>query len=135
MPAIQLIKRFNYSNVLIYCDPPYILNARHGKQYKHEMDLADHEELLKALLMHKGPVVISGYQTELYNDMLSGWNRYEKTAYSQVATPKTEVIWTNFEQPQIQLSFFAAHGKVEVPMRRNQNEVDNDVEYEQERNH
>ena len=30
-PAIELIQRFNFENVLIYCDPPYMLNTRHGK--------------------------------------------------------------------------------------------------------
>ena len=76
-PALDVIQRFNYKNVLIYCDPPYMLETRHGKQYRHEMDDADHEKLLGALLGHKGPVLISGYDTELYQDMLSGWTRYE----------------------------------------------------------
>ena len=51
--ALELILRFNYKNVLIYCDPPYMLQTRHGKQYKHEMSDEDHEELLKVLLKHK----------------------------------------------------------------------------------
>ena len=62
-PAVELIKRFNYSNVLIYCDPPYMLETRHGKQYRCEMDTRDHEELLDLLLNHKGPAIISGYDT------------------------------------------------------------------------
>ena len=41
-PAIELIRRFNYKNVLIYCDPPYMLETRHGKQYRHEMGDAGH---------------------------------------------------------------------------------------------
>lgn len=32
-PAIELIKRFNFEKVLIYCDPPYMLETRHCKQY------------------------------------------------------------------------------------------------------
>ena len=32
-PALDLISRFNSSKVLIYCDPPYLLSTRHGKQY------------------------------------------------------------------------------------------------------
>ena len=83
-PAVELIQRFNYRNVLIYCDPPYMQDTRHGKQYRYEMDAGDHERLLTLLLKHKGPVIISGYETELYNNMLAGWNRYETTAYSQV---------------------------------------------------
>ena len=37
-PALDLIKKFNYDNVLIYADPPYLLNTRGGKQYRCEMD-------------------------------------------------------------------------------------------------
>lgn len=48
-PALELIPRFNYKNVLIYCDPPYMLQTRHGKQYKCEMSDSDHEELLNSL--------------------------------------------------------------------------------------
>lgn len=95
-PAIVLIKRFNYKNVLIYCDPPYMLETRHGKQYRCEMDDNDHEELLRLLLQHKGPVVISGYDTELYRKMLAGWTRYEATTYSLVCSKKKEVLWMNF---------------------------------------
>ena len=62
-PAIELIKRFNFGNVLIYCDPPYMLETGHGKQYRCEMDNKEHEELLEVLLQHKGPAMISGYDT------------------------------------------------------------------------
>lgn len=96
MPALDLIKRFNYKNVLIYCDPPYMLETRNGKQYRCEMDDNDHEKLLRLLLRHKGPVLISGYDTELYKDMLTGWTRHEATAYSQVCSKKKEVLWMNF---------------------------------------
>lgn len=102
--ALELILRFNYKNVLIYCDPPYMLQTRHGKQYKHEMSDEDHEELLKVLLKHKEYVVLSGYDTDLYNDMLKGWNRYETTSYTQSQTMKQEVIWLNYDPPGQQLS-------------------------------
>ncbi len=107
MPALELIKRFNYDKVLIYCDPPYMLETRHGKQYRCEMNDSDHEELLKVLLEHKGLVIISGYDTELYRDMLKGWHRVEKTAYSQVCSKKKEVLWMNFNPPmkQMELDF------------------------------
>lgn len=104
-PAAELIPRFNFENVLIYCDPPYMLDTRHGKQYRHEMDAGDHEELLALLLKHKGPVVISGYETELYANMLAGWNRYETTAYSQVCSKKREVLWMNYDPPARQMNF------------------------------
>lgn len=37
-PAVELIQRFNFQNVLIYVDPPYVLSTRHGKQYRYELD-------------------------------------------------------------------------------------------------
>lgn len=102
MPAVELIKRFNFENVLIYCDPPYILETRHGKQYRCEMDAGEHEELLKVLLRHKGPAMISGYDTEMYRDMLCKWQRQETISYSQVCSAKKEIIWMNF-RPQRQM--------------------------------
>lgn len=102
--AVELIERFNYPNVLIYCDPPYMLETRHGKQYKCEMNADDHERLLKTLLQHKGSVMISGYDTELYDYMLAGWNRFETTAYSQVCSKKREIIWMNYDPPRKQMT-------------------------------
>ena len=101
-PAVELIKRFNYPNVLIYADPPYMLETRRGKQYRCEMSDQDHAELLDALLAHQGPVILSGYDSPLYNDWLKGWYREEAVSYSQVASRKTEILWLNFE-PEGQL--------------------------------
>ena len=69
-PALDVIGRFNYPNVLIYADPPYILSTRHGKQYNCEMTDADHAVLLEALKAHKGPVLLSGYDSALYDGLV-----------------------------------------------------------------
>ena len=95
--AVELIPRFNYPNVLIYADPPYMLGTRHGKQYQKEMDDKDHEALLQVLKQHKGPVLISGYKSDLYSRELSDWQQRETTCYSQVGSKKCEVLWMNFE--------------------------------------
>lgn len=105
-PAVELIQRFCFSNVLIYADPPYVLSTRHGKQYRHEMDNQAHEELLEILLAHKGPVLLSGYENDLYHSRLKGWRRKEISCYSQVCTKKKEVLWMNFEAEQGQISLF-----------------------------
>ncbi len=44
-------------------------------------------------------MAISGYDTKLYQDMLVGWKRHEKTSYSQVCSRKQEVLWLNYEPP------------------------------------
>lgn len=102
-PAAELIERFNSKKVLIYADPPYVLRTRHGKQYRHEMDDQAQDDLLDVLLDHKGPVLLSGYDNDLYNDRLRGWHREETTCYSQVCSKKREVLWMNFQPENIQL--------------------------------
>ena len=102
-PALDIIRRFNFDNVLIYADPPYLLDTRGGKQYRHEMAEQDHVELLSALLEHKGPVILSGYPSELYDRELNGWSRITRKAYNQNADQRTEVLWCNFEVGQASL--------------------------------
>ena len=74
-PAVEIIERFNHPKVLIYADPPYMLETRHGKQYQCELDDKGQSDLLDVLLVHKGPVIISGYDNDLYNDRLQGWHK------------------------------------------------------------
>lgn len=102
-PAVEVIQRFNFPNVLIYLDPPYVLGTRHGKQYRCEMNDEEHEQLLEVIKKHKGPVLISGYNSELYNAELKDWYRKETTCYSQTCSKKREVLWMNFE-PKGQMS-------------------------------
>lgn len=104
-PAVEVIRRFNSSKVLIYADPPYVLGTRHGRQYRCEMSDKDHEELLDVLLAHEGPVLISGYDSDLYADRLNGWFREKRVSYSQVCSKKREILWMNFE-PEQQMNLF-----------------------------
>ena len=95
-PALELIRRFNYDNVLIYADPPYLLSTRGCKQYRCEMTEQDHVDLLAALRDHKGSVILSGYPSELYDRELRGWQRIQRKSYNQNSDPRTEVLWCNF---------------------------------------
>lgn len=96
-PAIDLIKSFNHSNVLIYADPPYVLSTRDRKQYNFEMTDEDHIELLETLLQHKGPVMLSGYDNEIYNKYLAGWRKTQIEARTQSNSRRTETLWMNFQ--------------------------------------
>jgi DNA adenine methylase len=97
-PAIKLIKRFNDPSVLIYADPPYVLSTRNRRQYKYEMTDADHEELLAALQVHKGCVILSGYDNDLYRRTLKDWSRLDYRCRAQTGESRIETIWTNFPQ-------------------------------------
>lgn len=105
-PAVEVIKRFNYSNVFMYLDPPYILGTRTAKQYKHEMSDNEHEELLNTILRSKAKILISGYDSELYNDMLNGWFKKSFDTNAEYGLKRKEIVWANYEIEPKQLSLF-----------------------------
>ena len=98
-PAAEVIAKFNSENVLIYCDPPYVLSSRSSgkRQYKHEMTDEDHLELLTVLKKHRGPVLVSGYASKLYDRELQGWCKETAFTTDQLSRTRQEVLWMNFE--------------------------------------
>ena len=100
-PALDVIRKFNHDNVLIYADPPYLMNTRSCKQYRYEMTEQDHLDLLDALKQHRGPVILSGYPSEMYSRELHGWNEIHRKSYNQNAAQRTEALWCNFDIPML----------------------------------
>lgn len=94
-PAIELIKSFSNPKVLIYADPPYVLSTRSKKIYRHEMEDQGHIELCETLLEHTGPVMLSGYDNEIYNTYLKGWRKETTAARAENSLPRTECLWMN----------------------------------------
>ena len=94
--AIKLCERYNSPDTLIYCDPPYLQSLRKKNMYHHEMTEQQHIELLEVLLASKSKVIISGYESELYDSMLGGWHKEKKPTTAQMGLPRTEKIWFNF---------------------------------------
>ncbi len=95
-PALEVIKRFDYQGVFMYIDPPYLLETRTGKQYKYEMTDADHEELLETILGSRAKIMISGYESDMYNKYLSGWHRQYFKSCVEHGKTRQEVIWMNY---------------------------------------
>ena len=102
-PAIELMERYDYENVFMYLDPPYLLGTRGGKQYKHEMSDEEHEEMLQKAIGSKAKIMISGYASEMYDDMLAGWRRKEFQSHAEMGSKRTEVVWMNYESGQMEL--------------------------------
>ena len=103
--AFDLIKKYNRKDCLIYIDPPYLLSTRRQRYYNVEMtEDEEHRELLVLLKSHLGPVIISGYDSKLYEDILHGWNRKEITTNAEQGKRRVEVLWYNYELPK-QISF------------------------------
>lgn len=93
--ALEIIQRYRFNYVLIYADPPYPLNTRSGKMYANEMTDEDHIELLEALDKHPGPVLLSGYACQLYDDRLPHWTRRTTKAHAEGGRVREEVLWIN----------------------------------------
>lgn len=101
-PALEVIKRFDYGNVFIYLDPPYLIGTRSGgrKQYRHEMTDVEHEDLLKVLVSLRAKVMVSGYESDMYNDYLSGWQKMHFNSCAEQGKPRTETVWMNYSMEQ-----------------------------------
>jgi len=103
MDMFELIRRYSKPYVFIYIDPPYLLNTRSKRIYKHELTNEDHIELLKLINEHKGPVMISGYDSDLYNSHLEGWYKDTKPTRCEMGKDAIEVIWMNYKPKPKQL--------------------------------
>lgn len=94
--AIELIKRYDDPNTLIYCDPPYLQGLRKKNIYKYETTDDFHIRLLDAVKSSSSMVVISGYDSTMYNEALAGWNTDEKSTTAQMGLHRIEKLWMNF---------------------------------------
>ena len=103
LPAVELIKRYDTPDVFMYVDPPYLHGTRKNYLYRHEMEDSEHIELLGVLAKHPGKVLLSGYDNDLYNDMLPGWNKVEKKTQAEAGIPRIETLWMNYEIGQTEL--------------------------------
>lgn len=90
--AIELMRRYDTPKTLHYVDPPYVMSARKTaeKRYGHEMNDDDHRALASALKGLSGMVVLSGYRSQLYDELYDCWHRDERRFYDS-----TEVLWRN----------------------------------------
>ena len=105
MDCVEYVQKFDHENALFYLDPPYLPSTRVKKKaYEFEMSEEKHFELLDCLLDIKGKFILSGYHSDLYNDMLVksfGCRVAEKeignSASCESTKPRmTEVLWMNF---------------------------------------
>ena len=94
--ALTLIDRYSDKNTLIYCDPPYLRELRKKNIYAHEMSLEEHSQLLQVLKRSASMVVISGYDSDLYNSELKGWRTAEKETTAQMGLHRIEKLWMNY---------------------------------------
>ena len=96
--AETFIAEYNYSgHELIYSDPPYLHSTRSSNsRYRYEYSEQQHIELLALLKTRPCNVILSGYPSKLYEDLLPGWNTREFQVMTRGGV-RTEKLWFNFE--------------------------------------
>lgn len=96
-PALAVIEEYDGPDALFYVDPPYLAETRHERYattaYRYEMTADDHESLARALSNLKGAAVVSGYGSDLYEELYTGWRRVERGARADGGSARTEVLW------------------------------------------
>ncbi len=69
--CIKFIKYWDRKETVFYLDPPYVFHTRKSGGYSYEFTDNNHLELLEYLTRLKGQFVLSGYDSEMYNKVLS----------------------------------------------------------------
>lgn len=100
--AVPWLKSQTFTgNELVYSDPPYLMDTRKGGAlYRFEYTDADHIQLLETLKTLPCPVMLSGYRSELYDDMLAGWRSLDFQAMTRRGLA-TETVWMNYHPPKV----------------------------------
>ncbi|WP_218061740.1 DNA adenine methylase [Planobispora rosea] len=109
-PALDVIASYGqHREVCLYVDPPYLGSTR-TRNYRHEMSSeGQHRELAAALAACNATVVLSGYHSELYDELYADWHRVELDAHTGQAHDwqrRTEVLWSNRPFPNVTPSLF-----------------------------
>jgi DNA adenine methylase len=97
--AMDIIPKYDSETTFFYLDPPYIQSTRKSSQkYMIEMNDNDHENLVDLLLKCKGKVLLSGYDTSIYDRLVeNGWNKISFESLN-VGSDAIENIWINYSK-------------------------------------
>lgn len=106
--AHQFLCQYDYSGTeLVYCDPPYLIETRTSqRRYRFDYTVEQHVELLRQLKRLPCHVILSGYRSSLYDELLSGWNQIEIQVMSR-GGPRTEKLWFNFDINHVHWASYA----------------------------
>ncbi len=98
LDVLQAIDLTSHGRVLIYADPPYVLATRSSAQrYRFDYTDADHRRLIAVLRQVPADVMISGYPSALYDELLGDWRSIAIQAMTRGGV-RTEQLWMNFPE-------------------------------------
>jgi len=97
-PALEIVEEFDARDALFYVDPPYVHSKRSRlgrSDYAFEMSDEDHRSLSTILKDCSGMVILSAYESDLYNELYAGWIKAVRAVHGDGACSRTEVLWIN----------------------------------------
>ena len=100
--AHRFLATYDYrGRELVYCDPPYLHHTRtSGRRYRFDYAEQDHLELLELLKELPCAVILSGYPSTLYDELLPDWRTLELQVMNQGGV-RTEKLWFNFAPDRV----------------------------------
>lgn len=107
--AVEVIGSYDGPDVVLYVDPPYLASSRRGLNRSRMGDYAvdssapdDHRRLAEVLRGCAGTVLLSGYDSPLYEELFAGWHRTARSIsrpssnrLGVAADNAVEVLWSN----------------------------------------
>lgn len=104
--SIQTILEFKDDpDACIVADPPYVHKTRNSKNlYKeYEWDDNKHIEFLNSVQNSRAQILVCGYECDLYDDYLNGWNKHLKPVTIKMGgtkkdghkSQKIETLWSS----------------------------------------
>ena len=102
----EMFDKYGGPGTLFYCDPPYLGSTRSSHIYNFEMTSEeDHDRFARTCNDEQGKVMISGYQSEVYDEMFPApkWQYVDFEVFASTRAvhggvkAAVERLWANFE--------------------------------------
>lgn len=98
--ALELMQKYNQSNVFVYADPSYHHSTRGDTRYVCDYTDEDHERFIDCVLGLQSKVLISGYACDAYKRLEPKFRRIDFQVNTVSGTyekkVKTETLWRNY---------------------------------------
>lgn len=102
--GVYFLEKYQDPEIFIFIDTPYLGALRRQRYYNHEMyESESHVEFLELVSKSKSKMLVCGYDSELYDKYLEGWNKFYLKANAEQGKIRTEVFWYNYELEKGQL--------------------------------
>ena len=100
--AVTFLNNYHFiGDEFVYADPPYLCLTRRSPRspYLHDYTIEQHRKLLEVLLRLPCNVMLSGYQSDLYDEYLTDWRTIRFQTRVRSGSFAEEIVWMNYPKP------------------------------------